>query len=130
MIRILALLWIARIGLALVGLRRMKAWAEPAIPQGSPWVELAVDRGSYVSRCVALTFGLAGEVPVRASCLHRSIALCRLLRSSGFDASLAIGVKKAPECFEAHAWVQLDGQALDPASCEYVSIRRFLANEA
>ncbi len=40
-------------------------------------------------------------------CLQRSSVTVRLLRSSGWDAHLVIGVQMTP--FMSHAWVELDG---------------------
>lgn len=49
------------------------------------------------------------EAPL--DCLPRSLALTRFLRTSGWPARHVIGVALYP--FEAHAWVDLDGVALN-----------------
>jgi len=56
----------------------------------------------------AVRYGL-----VRPSCLAESLALWHLLQSQGISARLRIGVRKLPEKFEAHAWVEYEGAALD-----------------
>jgi hypothetical protein len=57
---------------------------------------------------VAATYG-----PFRAKCLPRSLVLWALLRRHGFDPELKIGVRNGERGFEAHAWVELEGVALD-----------------
>lgn len=47
------------------------------------------------------------------TCLEQSLALWFLLQRQGIPAQLRIGVRKLPEKFEAHAWVDRDGVALN-----------------
>ncbi|MBS1842021.1 MAG: lasso peptide biosynthesis B2 protein, partial [Acidobacteria bacterium] len=47
------------------------------------------------------------------SCLEESLVLAYLLRRQGIEAQLRIGVKKNIPKFEAHAWVECDGVALN-----------------
>jgi hypothetical protein len=47
------------------------------------------------------------------TCLEESLALWYLLRKQGIPACLRIGVRKEKEQFEAHAWVELRGEALN-----------------
>jgi hypothetical protein len=51
--------------------------------------------------------------PLPSSCLDRSLLLWYLLQSQGIAADLRIGVRKSDERFEAHAWVERDGIALN-----------------
>jgi hypothetical protein len=48
-----------------------------------------------------------------SSCLDRSLMLWYLLQKHGIAADLRIGVRKSDEKFEAHAWVEHDGVALN-----------------
>lgn len=50
---------------------------------------------------------------VGASCLEESLTLWHLLRQQGHAARLRIGVRKTAEKFEAHAWVEHEGVALN-----------------
>jgi hypothetical protein len=50
---------------------------------------------------------------VRPSCLAESLALWYLLQRRSIPARLRIGVRKLPEKFEAHAWVEYEGAALN-----------------
>jgi len=50
-----------------------------------------------------------------ATCLERSLALWWLLGRQGIASSLRIGTRKNEAKFEAHAWVECDGVALNEA---------------
>ena len=47
------------------------------------------------------------------TCLEESLTLWYLLREQGIPACLRIGVRKEKEVFEAHAWVEHGGEALN-----------------
>jgi hypothetical protein len=49
----------------------------------------------------------------QASCLEKSLALWWLLRREGMASSVRIGARKSSGKFEAHAWVERDGVALN-----------------
>jgi hypothetical protein len=51
-----------------------------------------------------------------STCLTRSLALLWLLRKSGLQPNLRIGARMLSGHFEAHAWVECEGQPVnDPA---------------
>ncbi len=50
---------------------------------------------------------------VHPSCLAKSLALWWLLGRQGISSHLRIGIRKENEEFEAHAWVEHDGVALN-----------------
>jgi len=56
----------------------------------------------------------AGFLPgfLRPSCLPRSLTLWWLLRRAGQPAELRIGVRRAADRLEAHAWVEREGRVL------------------
>lgn len=49
----------------------------------------------------------------RPTCLVESLTLWYLLQSQRISAGLRIGVRKLPEKFEAHAWVECQGVPLN-----------------
>jgi hypothetical protein len=51
--------------------------------------------------------------PWCANCLHQSLTLWWLLRRRGIGSDLKIGVRKTTGQFEAHAWVELAGAAIN-----------------
>jgi hypothetical protein len=52
--------------------------------------------------------------PKRALCLQRSFVTTYLLRKHGLAAHMVLGAQKLP--FKAHAWVEVDGQAINERS--------------
>ena len=50
---------------------------------------------------------------IHPSCLAKSLTLWWLLAREGFPSHLRIGIRKEKEKFEAHAWVERDGIALN-----------------
>jgi hypothetical protein len=50
---------------------------------------------------------------VHPSCLAKSLTLWWLLARQGIPSHLRIGIRKEEEKFEAHAWVECDGAALN-----------------
>jgi hypothetical protein len=56
--------------------------------------------------------------PVRARCLHRSLALHRWLLQDGLPSELRIGVRKEDGELKAHAWVELAGRVINDRSSD------------
>jgi len=64
-------------------------------------------------RIAQLQDAAAHDIFLPTNCLERSLALWFLLRRRGFAADLKFGARKQSGTFEAHAWVELDGVALN-----------------
>ena len=58
----------------------------------------------------------AGYGPVRSTCLEKSLALRWLLGRQGIPSCVRSGTRKSAGGLEAHAWVELDGQAWNEAA--------------
>lgn len=54
-------------------------------------------------------------LPHRGRCLLESLALWYLLRRNGYPALLLLGARTLLGPFEAHAWVELEGEVLNDA---------------
>src|SRR5262245_9184294 len=68
------------------------------------------DRAAHTVEAVAMVAGRTLRGP---RCLTRSLVAWYLLRRRGVDAVLQIGAPAAKAAqFEAHAWVELDGEVL------------------
>jgi hypothetical protein len=109
----LVLLPLTALALWLLGLRRWQAalarWAPPGTAAGGD--EAArVEQGRAAARLVDAA---ARRGVYRATCLPRSLVLWCLLRRRGIDADLRIGVRKEDGQFQAHAWVEYRGVALN-----------------
>jgi hypothetical protein len=51
--------------------------------------------------------------PYRAKCLEQSLVLRRLLLRQGIEARIVFGARKEEEQMQAHAWVEVNGVALN-----------------
>jgi hypothetical protein len=67
---------------------------------------------ALLSRAVARGLRIG---PWQPRCLVRSLVLYDLLRSQGEAAQLVIGLPEPTTSWDAHAWVELDGQDVGPA---------------
>lgn len=56
---------------------------------------------------------VAGHLFFRANCLERSLTLWWLLQRRGIASELRVGARKEEGRFEAHAWVESGGVALN-----------------
>jgi hypothetical protein len=65
---------------------------------------------------VRLVQGAAAWSLFHPTCLHRSLTLWWLLRRQGIASELRIGVRMEQGRFEAHAWVERAGVALNDGS--------------
>ncbi len=71
---------------------------------------------AQVRATVRLVQGAAAWSLHRPTCLHRSLTLWWLLRRQGVASELRIGVRMEQGRFEAHAWVEREGVALNDGS--------------
>jgi hypothetical protein len=68
---------------------------------------------SFSAEAVAWSVRAAASRVPGTRCLARSLALQALLRRSGHEASLRIGVRREGAALEAHAWVACDARPID-----------------
>jgi hypothetical protein len=126
-LRLLILLPLIGLGLRLLGYKNFLDLLARYYPRGL--AKHPIDRATVemASRMAALTAISANCGPYRATCLHKSLALWCLLRRRGIPAELCIGVRKSECQLEAHAWVELEGKALNEMISEgspFVTIHR------
>jgi hypothetical protein len=110
LVRAAALLVYARWRLRFVDFRVDRDAAERARAATSPDGGLA--RAQAIARLVGIA---AAHVPVRVTCLHRSLVLWELLRRERIACELRLGARAGSAPFDAHAWVQCAGLALEEA---------------
>lgn len=111
--RAAVLLPLVGVSLRLRGYRRTQEWLQArwerrrqALPQTASSKDI-VEKTCRMVRA-AVHYGMPG-----ASCLEASLTLWYLLRLQGISASVRIGVRKHMNLFEAHAWVEHEGTALN-----------------
>lgn len=108
-------------GLAMFGYKRMRSiverWSRHASPRSATGEEIA--DAQAMARLAAIA-GRRGMV--EATCLRRSLLLYGWLRRRGLRPQLQLGVPEAPvpgARFQAHAWVELEGNPLLPGDTAY-----------
>ncbi|MGB8064992.1 MAG: lasso peptide biosynthesis B2 protein [Candidatus Sulfotelmatobacter sp.] len=69
--------------------------------------------GIIDSVCTAVNYACVWY-PKQALCLQRSFVTTYLLRKHGVAGQMVLGAQKLP--FKAHAWVEVDGQAINERS--------------
>lgn len=109
----LCLVPLTMLGVRLFGLSSMLSMLERVAPRRSNTSVQSVRIGALVN-------AVADRLPVRASCLERSVAVAWLLRRHARACALVIESKVVPT-FEAHAWVDTpDGPigAREPGATE------------
>lgn len=111
-LRALAMLPVVSLSLKLRGLQATQAALQRIPSQGLPEQDLGDE-----SRCIALTAHMVNAADrhglVHPSCLAKSLTLWWLLARQGITSHLRIGIRKETEKFEAHAWVEREGAALN-----------------
>ena len=63
--------------------------------------------------------------PLRYTCLEESLCLWHLLRKQGISSQLRIGVRKTEGKFEAHAWVEYGGEAVNQPEASHLHYAAF-----
>jgi hypothetical protein len=59
---------------------------------------------------VVNVFGrVAARTPIAHNCMHRALALQRMLARRGIAANLRIGIGRKPNLFPGHAWLEVGG---------------------
>src|SRR5262245_57087690 len=59
-----------------------------------------------------MVMAAARRLPAQGNCLERSLTLWWLLARRGIASRLRIGARKTGQKFEAHAWVEWNGEAV------------------
>jgi hypothetical protein len=106
------LLPLTRLGLSILGLRRVRGLMARHLPTPA---DAAVDaaRAADLARVARIA---RHRGVVKASCLEESLVLWWLLRRRAMPARLRIGVRKNGAVLQAHAWVEIHGRPLNDAN--------------
>lgn len=105
--RACALYPLAGIGLRSFGMRRTQGLLRSAAS-----VLIGASPTLDAKRIAHLVERTADGLQPRPKCLARSLVLEAMLLRAGLPAILHLGARRAPT-FEAHAWVELDGETLN-----------------
>jgi hypothetical protein len=106
-----ALLPLISLSLHLRGFRKTQAFLQKFL--STPNNITSESLPDRVDLTVRMVRAAVRHSPGHPTCLDESLALWWLLGRQGIAAELRIGVRKQEEKFEAHAWVERDGAALN-----------------
>ena len=111
-LRAVVLLPLVTLSLRWRGFRETQAALERFLSKANPGPAAAL-----ASKVAALTAHMVNAADrhglVHPSCLAKSLTLWWLLGRQGIPSHLRIGIRKEKEKFEAHAWVEREGTALN-----------------
>jgi len=116
-LRAAVLLPFISVSLRLRGFRATQSSLQKRLPRAQP---ATPDQSSRTqTESTALTARMVRSAAHRTwgspACLEQSLALWWLLRRQGIESRVRIGTRKTDQKFEAHAWVECDGAALNEA---------------
>jgi len=119
-LRLLLMLPMIDVALRLFGLQRSWAWLSWWAPQPS---DAVVDPPALAdaTRLAALARAVGNHSVWPTTCLRQALAVWLLLRRQRLPAELKIGVTRREPPFQAHAWVDLNGVALDPEAASHAA---------
>ncbi len=99
--------------LRLRGFGKTQKWLQVRLQKNQPTLPKYATSKEIVEKTCRMVRAAVHYSMTRAGCLEQSVALWYLLNSQGFSANVRIGVPKHSEPFEAHAWVEYEGEALN-----------------
>lgn len=91
------------------GARRLLSGLSLFRHQASPATPAALQKAQSIARMVNVA---ARRGLYRARCLEKSLVIEAMLKHRGIPCELRFGVNSATDDFSAHAWVEVQGQAL------------------
>lgn len=107
------LLPLARASLRWRGYNETYASLHTRLEPTAPPAAASTDMTEQARRTCRMVGAAQRRLPGKFTCLEESLVLWYLLRGQGIAARLRIGVRKINEKFEAHAWVEYGGEALN-----------------
>jgi hypothetical protein len=107
------LLPVVAVSLRLRGFQRTKEKLQRKLTPSHQGADPVARVGDVLQKTCRMVSAAAYYGVGRPTCLGQSLALWYLLQKQGVATRLRIGVKKSPDKFEAHAWVEHDGVALN-----------------
>lgn len=112
--------------LKLFGYNRTLALLKKFIPANSTPTPLLNNQPASASIIRSIVRQVRDHSPLAGTCLSRSLVLWLQLRRMGINTELYIGTRTESKKFEAHAWVEYQGQPLNAG--KHVR-RRYIAFE-
>ena len=99
-------------GLKIIGLRRCQRLLQRLVTRQRP-MPAPADAPTSARRTVTMMRMAARHTLGQPTCLPQSLVCLALLRRQGIEGDLRIGTRRDGGKFEAHAWVEYQGQVLN-----------------
>ena len=111
--RAAALLPFVGMSLRTRGYKKTQAWLQKRLESRKISTLDAGSRGELVHKTCCMVRAAEHYGLTRCTCLEESLALWYLLGRQNISSRIRIGVRKQAGKFEAHAWVECEGAALN-----------------
>ena len=117
--RAACLLPFVRVKLRFGGYKKTQQWLQKKLGDRLQLSSTAQDTSPVLQMTCRMVRAAEHYSPGQATCLEESLLLWYLLQSQSIPAVVCIGVRKQSERFEAHAWVEQNGIALNQQDHEH-----------
>lgn len=111
--RAAVLLLLVKASLGLRGFGKTQEWLKGRLQRERPALSKSAANTDIVDRTCRMVRAADRHAILHVGCLEQSLTLWYLLGVQGVSASVRIGIPKQTEPFEAHAWVEHEGVALN-----------------
>ena len=107
--------WLAFVVMSLRtrGYKKTQAWLQKRLESRNATALDAGSIGELVHKTCRMVRAAQRHGLTRSTCLEESLALWYLLGRQNISSRIRIGVRKQAGKFEAHAWVEYEGEALN-----------------
>jgi Transglutaminase-like superfamily len=107
--------WLAFVAVSLRtrGYKSTQAWLQKRLESRNATALDAGSIGELVHKTCRMVRAAQRHGLTRSTCLEESLALWYLLGRQNISSRIRIGVRKQAGKFEAHAWVEYEGEALN-----------------
>ena len=102
-----------RLGLRVTRFDRVRALLQRTVPARPGQTRSRQAESATVAQTARIVNLAARVAPASSTCLHRSLTLWWLLARRGISSNLRVGVRRDDPRFQAHAWVEFDGTAVN-----------------
>jgi hypothetical protein len=114
--RTVFLLPVTVVALRVAGLRNVERRMDSRGKRKSVRAKTTEPEWQFAESARRMTEAASRHGIARGNCLSKSMVLWHLLRWQGLEATLHVGGRKDGVMFKAHAWVELDGVAINDSA--------------
>jgi hypothetical protein len=113
LLRALILLPVTKLALRTIGFRRWKSVLSKFAYQKNPSTSLTPDSLKSARHFAHMVASASDEGIFHGKCLEQSMVLWWLLKRQQLPAELQLGGRRTNTGFEAHAWVEVEGNVIN-----------------